>query len=187
MIVTAGMRGIRFYSFVFLFALAACSESKPPESNQNTTPSTSIPLSNTPNKDSQKDTKDPGQKDPGKSPGDKGPCCHNSANLMFRAIEAQGKLSGLSSDLHPLKTYKGNLLIEDGVGNLDGSKLRVRASMENMDHGEIEFNTKQIKQDEFQIDGVVFTMPGEWDIAFQFLDAAGEVLDACKCKLDIKK
>lgn len=191
MIVTRVMKGIRFPLLVLL-VLAACSDSKTPTSNQASPITPPIPLANTSN-DSKKENKDgkdkvPESKDKTPESKDKGaPCCHGSAELMFRALDAQGKLSGLSADLHPLKDYKGTLSIHEGVQNLEGSKLRVRAGMKGMDHGEIEFITKQTKQDEFDIEGVVFTMPGTWDVAFQFIDQNEEVLDSCQCKIDVKE
>lgn len=179
---------------ILLLAAAACTENKAPASNQAApiTPSTPIPLINnsTDTKKENKDAKDATPETKDKAPESKeksAPCCHGSAELMFRALDAQGKLAGLSANLHPLRDYKGTLSIHEGVENIRGSKLRVRAGMKGMDHGEIEFITKQTKQDEFDIEGVVFTMSGIWDVSFQFIDENEEVLDACQCKIDVKE
>ena len=181
------MGGRRTIYFLGVFILLCACNAKDEVGTSNSPINTGTKTKESPSTDrSTPDSHTTPDKDEKDAP-DHAPCCHGSAELTFNTVEVLGKLSGLSSDLHPFKDYQGSLSITDGVANLDGTTLRVRAGMDGMTHGEIEFLTKQTKQDEFQIDGIVFTMPGTWNVNFQILDGNGVALDACQCKMDVKE
>lgn len=188
------MKSYKHLALLTIFLICGCNHTKD-SSSTHTTPQPLTIASPAKTKTNSGPETDPKEKDIKEaSPKDKetetkekdAPCCHSSADLMFRAIEAQAKLVGLE-DLHPLKDYQGKLSVQEGSQNIDGTALRVRANMPDMNHGEIEFITKQINPSEFQIEGMVFTMPGKWNVSFQFINADEEILDACQCEVQVKE
>lgn len=113
------------------------------------------------------------------------PCC-KSSQVSFKDLDVHGKLQGFDVGLVSNQEYEGRLMIEGDAEGVSEYQLRVRASMKGMHH-EIDFPTQKVSHQEYKINPVIFTVPGQWNLSVAFVNENYEAVDECVCSAQVIK
>ena len=162
-----------------LVSLSFMNCSKQGESQSETKSPVSAPLSVPGEK---KDSTDHEKKDQESQEKD-APCC-KAEEIHFEGLDVHGKFTGLPEKLESNKKYSAQLKIDGDHEGVDGCMLRVRASMKGMNH-DLQFKALKKSERQFSIEPILFSMEGQWNVAYAWMNEAGETIDSCECKINV--